>query len=196
MNKKSLFAALILGGMLASPQLMADSQDPAMLSHTCAGCHGTFGASAGDSIPIIGGQPQVFLKQAMLSYKDGKRHSTIMQRLAKGYDEAQIDVMANFISSQSWVSADVKIDRDKANRGKQVHTTKGCAGCHGANGISAAPNTPRLAGQYPEYLFVQMRYYLNPQIPVPSSAMVMRTMLKGANDEDLRALAEFYASQK
>jgi sulfide dehydrogenase cytochrome subunit len=195
MNKKSLSVALLIGAMLASPQLMADSQDPAMLSHTCAGCHGTFGASAGDSIPIIGGQPQVFLKQAMLSYKDGKRHSTIMQRLAKGYDEAQIDVMANFISSQPWVSADVKIDREKANKGKQMHITKGCVGCHGAKGISVAPNTPRLAGQYPEYLFIQMRYYINPQITIPSSAKVMRSMLKGANDEDLRALAEFYASQ-
>ena len=196
MNKKSLSAALILGGLLLSPQLMADSQDPAMLSHTCAGCHGTFGASAGDSMPIIGGQPQAFLKQAMHSYKDGKRHSTIMQRLAKGYDEAQIDAMANFLSSQPWVSAEVKVDGAKASKGKQLHASKGCAGCHGANGVSAAPNTPRLAGQYPEYLNLQMQYYLNPEIAVPPSAMVMRSMLKGASDDDIRALAEFYAGQK
>ncbi len=196
MKKKRLLAVLILGGISWVNQSFADSSDPAMLSHTCAGCHGTLGASAGDSMPIIGGQPEVFLKQAMLSYKDGKRHSTIMQRLAKGYDEKQIAAMAKFISAQPWVAADVKVDDKKVAQGKQLHTTKGCAGCHGATGISAAPTTPRMAGQYPEYLYVQMKYYLDPKVAIPPGALVMRTMLKGSSDDDIRALAEFYASQK
>ena len=193
---KKVHAFLLAGGLMFSAQAMADSKDPAMLSHTCAGCHGTYGASAGNGMPVIGGQPKVFLLQAMNNYKEDKRHSTIMQRLAKGYDAEQLDAIAEFFSRQSWVSADVKTHSKRVEQGKKLHTSKGCAGCHGSTGIAPAPNTPRLAGQYPDYLFLQMKYYLNPDVTIPSNAQVMRGMLKGASDDDLEALAEFYASHK
>src|SRR5665811_1214964 len=34
-----------------------------------------------------------------------------------------------------------------------------CAGCHGANGISASPGVPNLAGQRPAYLYLELRAY-------------------------------------
>ena len=147
-------------------------------------------------MPIIGGQPKVFLLQAMNNYKEDKRHSTIMQRLAKGYDAAQLDAIADFFSQQPWVSADVKTQSKRVAHGKKLQASKGCAGCHGNTGIAAAPNTPRLAGQYPDYLFLQMKYYLDPDVAIPSNAQAMRGMLKGSSDDDLKALAEFYASQQ
>ncbi len=193
---KNVHAFLLAGVLIVSAQTLADSKDPAMLSHTCAGCHGTYGASAGNGMPVIGGQPKVFLLQAMNNYKEDKRHSTIMQRLAKGYDAEQLEAIADFFSRQSWESADVKTDSERVDDGKKLHASKGCAGCHGNTGIAPAPNTPRLAGQYPDYLVLQMKYYLNPQVAIPSNAQAMRGMLKGSSDEDLKALAEFYASQK
>jgi sulfide dehydrogenase cytochrome subunit len=198
MNKYTAHALLLASGlMLSAAPVLADSMDPAMLSHTCAGCHGTFGASAGDSMPVIGGQPKAFLKQSMLNYREGKRHSTIMQRLAKGYDDAQLDAIAAFIADQKWVSAQTDTNPEKVAQGQKLHTTRGCAGCHGATGVApAGSNTPRLAGQYPEYLHIQMKHYLNEKVTIPPSASVMRGMLKGSSDEDIQALAEFYASNK
>lgn len=196
MKKKKMHAMIMVSGLLLGTQALATGEDPAMLAHTCAGCHGTLGASAGDSMPIIGGQPKAFLVQSMKNYRDGKRHSTIMKRLAKGYDDAQIDAMADFTSKQPWVSADQKTDAKHVAQGKKLHTSKGCAGCHGATGVAPAPNTPRLAGQYSEYLYLQMKDYLNDKLTIPGSASVMRGMLKGASDDDIRALAEFYASNK
>ena len=34
-------------------------RSPSMLANTCAGCHGTDGASAGDIMPVIGGMENV-----------------------------------------------------------------------------------------------------------------------------------------
>jgi len=196
MNKKRFHAILMVSGLLLGTQAMAESDNPAILAHTCAGCHGTFGASAGDSMPIIGGQPKAYLVQSMNNYRDGKRHSTIMQRLAKGYNDNQIEAMAEFLSKQSWVSADEKTDPKSVETGKKLHTAKGCAGCHGATGLSPMPSTPRLAGQYSEYLYLQMKDYVNEHATIPASATVMRGMLKGASNDDIRALAVFYASNK
>jgi sulfide dehydrogenase cytochrome subunit len=147
-------------------------------------------------MPIIGGQPKAYLVQSMKNYRDGKRHSTIMQRLAKGYDDDQIEAMAEFLSKQSWVSAVEKTNPKSAETGKTLHTGKGCAGCHGATGLSPMPSTPRLAGQYSEYLYLQMKDYVNEHTTIPASATVMRGMLKGASNDDIRALADFYASNK
>jgi sulfide dehydrogenase cytochrome subunit len=196
MNKKRFYAILMVSSLLLGTQAMAEGENPAMLAHTCAGCHGTFGASAGDSMPIIGGQPKAYLVQSMKNYRDGKRHSTIMQRLAKGYNDDQIEAMAEFLSKQSWISADEKTDSKSVETGKTLHTTKGCAGCHGAAGLSPMPSTPRLAGQYSEYLYLQMKDYVNEHATIPASATVMRGMLKGASNDDIRALADFYASNK
>lgn len=198
MIKHTVHALLLTSGLLLGHSVLADSTDPAMLSHTCAGCHGTFGASAGNSMPIIGGQPKAYLKQAMLEYREGKRHSTIMQRLAKGYDDAQLDAIAGFFAAQDWDSAAVEeTNKEQVEQGKKIHATRGCAGCHGATGIAPkGNNAPRLAGQYPQYLYLQMKDYLNEKVKIPESAMVMRRMLKGSSDEDIRALAVFYASNQ
>lgn len=197
MNRHTVHVLLLTSGLLLGLPVRADSTDPAMISHPCAGCHGTFGASAGDSMPTIGGQPKEFIKQVMLNYREGKRHSTIMQRLAKGYDDAQLDAIAGFFAAQEWVSAEVKTNEERVEEGKKIHTTRGCAGCHGATGIAPAGSTaPRLAGQYPEYLYIQMKYYLDEKITIPPSSAVMRGMLKGSSDEDIHALAEFYANNQ
>ena len=194
--KKRLFFGALLCGLLASTQSIGGSTDAAMLSHTCAGCHGTFGASAGTSMPVIAGQPKAYLVGAMKNYQTGERYSTIMQRLAKGYDDKQIDVMADFFASQPWSSAKEELDPALVEKGKQLHLSKGCVVCHGASGISSMPNAPRLAGQYSEFMVLEMENYLDESKPVPESGAVMRSMLKGSSAQDLKAMAQFYASQE
>lgn len=67
----------------------------AMLGNTCAGCHGTHGVSAG-AAPSLKGLPVDYLKQAMHDFKSDKRPATIMNRIAKGYSDADIDAMAAY----------------------------------------------------------------------------------------------------
>lgn len=65
-----------------------------------------------------------------------------------------------------------------------------CAACHGAAGISIAPNFPNLAGQRAEYLYWELVEYQSGAMP--ESAMT--PLAASLNDQDMRDLALYYAS--
>lgn len=66
---------------------------------TCAACHGTDGRSRGD-VSSLAGRGKDELVQAMRAFRDGRRPSTIMQQLAKGYDDAEIEAAAAYFAAQ------------------------------------------------------------------------------------------------
>ncbi|ALV08988.1 cytochrome c553 [Roseateles depolymerans] len=72
------------------------------LAATCAACHGTDGRStADDALPRLAGRPAEELAQTMRAFKSGARPGTVMPQLAKGYDDAQIDLLACYFAAQS-----------------------------------------------------------------------------------------------
>ena len=66
---------------------------------TCAACHGTDGRSH-SVIPSLAGRDRNELVRAMREFRDGRRSSTIMQQIAKGYTEAEIDAAAAYFAAQ------------------------------------------------------------------------------------------------
>lgn len=71
----------------------------AMLSNSCAACHGTDGKSPG-AIPSINGKSFEFISQALHDFREGKRKATVMGRHASGYSDDEISAIADFFSSQ------------------------------------------------------------------------------------------------
>jgi cytochrome c553 len=73
-----------------------------------------------------------------------------------------------------------------------------CAACHGADGNSALPENPKLAGQIPEYLFKQMRDYssIDGEPPARVNAVMNGMIAMVPDAETMRALADFYAAQE
>jgi cytochrome c553 len=69
------------------------------IAANCTNCHRTDGRSSG-GIPAIAGQDKVYLVQQLKDFRDGKRPSTIMQQLAKGYSDAEIDAAAAYLATQ------------------------------------------------------------------------------------------------
>lgn len=65
-----------------------------------------------------------------------------------------------------------------------------CAACHGAAGISIAPNFPNLAGQRADYLYWELVEYQSGAMP--ESAMT--PLAASLGDQDMRDLALYYAS--
>ena len=65
-----------------------------------------------------------------------------------------------------------------------------CAGCHGANGISASPGVPNLAGQRPAYLYLELRAY---QSGVRGDS-AMNNAVKFLNDDALVKVAAYFSS--
>ena len=76
-----------------------------------------------------------------------------------------------------------------------------CGACHGADGNSAAPNFPKLAGQGESYLFKQLQDIKAGSTPgapegVGRKVLEMTGMLDPLSDQDLQDIAAYYASQK
>ena len=69
------------------------------LAAACANCHGTDGRSLG-VVPSLAGQSKTNLLQALREFRDGKRPATIMQQLAKGYNDAQLELLSDYFSRQ------------------------------------------------------------------------------------------------
>jgi sulfide dehydrogenase cytochrome subunit len=101
MTGKILLASLLTLGLMMPISAMAASEGEA-LAEQCGGCHGTGGASPG-SIPSIGQKTPAFIKKSMMESKAGVKlntaENTLMTRIAKGYTDQQIELIAEAMGS-------------------------------------------------------------------------------------------------
>lgn len=67
-----------------------------------------------------------------------------------------------------------------------------CAVCHGAQGLSTAPDAPHLAGQPQMYLITQLRHYRSGE----RKHEVMGVIAKSLSDADIEAVSSWYSSIK
>lgn len=200
-------AMVLAGGILASGMLLgtaalAGSSAP-MLSNTCAGCHGPDGVSAGPGMPTIAGQPAGFQAEVLKQFKSGDRPSTIMQRIAAGYSDEELGQIAAHFAGKKWMNATgnpnskmaTPVDAALAEQGAKVHKSAKCYKCHDNDGRSTEDDTPRLAGQWLDYLQIKFDDYKNADLNVPQPKKMAKAIEKLSAD-DLKALAHFYASQQ
>ena len=64
-----------------------------------------------------------------------------------------------------------------------------CAACHGANGISAAPIYPNLAGQHEGYLVSSLQAYKSGDRNNP----IMMPMASPLSEQDMQDLAAYFS---
>ena len=76
----------------------------------------------------------------------------------------------------------------EAGQGKVVV----CGACHGADGNSAAPNFPKLAGQGERYLLKQLKDIKSGARPI----VEMTGLLDNLSDQDLEDMSAYFASQQ
>ncbi len=76
------------------------AETPAVLANACANCHGPDGHSPG-AIPAIDALGADELQAALEAYRDGSREGTIMNRIAKGYSDAEITAIAGYMADHA-----------------------------------------------------------------------------------------------
>ena len=177
----------------AKPKTMSGAS-ATMLANTCAGCHGTYGASNGPSIPILGGMSAVYLVKMMKAYKTGDIPSTIMGRLAKGYTTKEFEQMGEYFAKQKFVEATgQESDAKKAKKGAKIHD-KYCEKCHSELGTLAEDDSGFLKGQWKSYLTAQMMDFHNKDRKAPKKmAKKMKKMFKKEGSAGAEALVDFYS---
>ncbi len=188
-NNTMRIASFILG--CAAP--FAVYADAAGLARNCAHCHGLSGHSSAELIPHIAGQKEAYLKAVLLDFKQGKRPSLFMSRLAKGYTDQELDEVATHFARLPWQPGTQATDSESVARGAALAKER-CVVCHGGNGAPGNGSAPVLAGQWAAYLKTELGKFIDPQMRVADPGM--RTALVGLAAADFEALAQFYASQR
>jgi len=193
MRYKNIIATLALLTLLPSVS-QAESPSGQALAFTCAGCHGTDGFSVGPSSPSIAGMdPDVFI-DVMKGYREDKRNSTIMNRIAKAYTDEQLKGMAWFFAKQELRLLPQKHDPQLAAAGEKLHQ-KYCEKCHENGG--AAGDSGTLGGQWVPYLKYSMADYVDGLRPYPRKMKrKVDAVIEAEGTEAVEALIHYYGSQQ
>lgn len=92
-----LAAALLLGGSTAGAAEPPPGGPPGASS--CTGCHAVK-KIANSEIPRIAGRKAQDIVTFMREYRSGAWPSSVMGRIAKGFDDQQIDAIAAWFAAQ------------------------------------------------------------------------------------------------
>jgi sulfide dehydrogenase cytochrome subunit len=179
------------GLLLGTAQLPA-APTATMLADTCAGCHGTDGASAGPATPNIAGLSETYFIDTMKAFKHGDRGSTIMGRIAKGYSKEEIKLMAGYFAKQPMAITQQTMDAAKVAVGEKLYS-KNCSKCHDENGTLADDDAGILASQWLPYLEYSMEDFKAGTTDMPKK---MKKKVDKLSDAEIEGLLQFFASQQ
>ncbi len=98
-------AAYLQGSEPIKPSTTASGKTPAQVA-ACTACHGVNGSGTGEPItptpPILAGQHEDYLEQALTAYKNGRRKNAVMGSMAQMLKtEDDIKTAAEYFASQS-----------------------------------------------------------------------------------------------
>jgi cytochrome c553 len=91
-----LAAAALLASAVASPS-NAQAPEPPLIAQACIGCHGQAGAGSGTVPKIVGYNRDLFIAQ-WAAFRTKQRPATMMDRVASGYTDAEVAVLADYFS--------------------------------------------------------------------------------------------------
>jgi cytochrome c553 len=84
--------SLAAAALLAAPLVLAEAAPPAGAA-ACSGCH----AEASDvdtPVPRLAGLDAAAIVAAMVAFRDGTREGTVMDRIARGFSDEEIQAIA------------------------------------------------------------------------------------------------------
>jgi len=180
----SVFLSLLYSTTVpAAPDAAAGKEKGAM----CFNCHGAEGNSKNPNFPSLAGQKPAYLVNQLRSFRSGTRTNGMMNHIASGLSNEEMNNLAAYFSSLKNKSAGGK--KDLAKQGKPKATL--CFGCHG-QGAKGMGVTPRLAGQHPGYLQKQLHAFKEGT----RKNGPMRGIVGMLSDQDIKVVTEYMGSLK
>ena len=77
----------------------AQNASPEVLANTCFSCHGTDGNSQG-AMPTIAGKSSQYIVQSLRDFRSDNKQVTVMNRIAKGFSDEEIQALGRYFSGQ------------------------------------------------------------------------------------------------
>ncbi|ETX30392.1 c-type cytochrome [Roseivivax isoporae] len=165
----------------------------------CAMCHGQDGVSGNPHIPRLDILSESYITAALEAYRSGRRDSGIMAEAMSHVPEAAIGELAAAFSATA-PSGSATAPEGPAERGRALAAESGtdevpaCRACHGPWPEPLNPAFPSLAGQYEPYLAQQLRLWRDGNRGGGRVSELMHHAAQELTDEDIAALAAYYAS--
>jgi cytochrome c553 len=194
-------AGLIATGAMAEDAKPGDAAAAKSKVAMCIGCHGIIGYQASfpevHRVPMISGQNAKYIASALTAYRKGERKHPTMQGIAAPLSDQDIADIAAFYEANG---KDLPGHGGKTGAPSpevQALLTKGnCASCHGADlNKPIDPSYPKLAGQYPDYLYVALKAYHTTDNPkIGRGNPIMGAQAKLFTLPELKLLANYIGS--
>ena len=186
------------------PYAGGSAQAGATKAAVCFSCHGPNGNSQNPIWPRLAGQNAVYIAEQLHLFRAGVRQNPVMQPMAAGLSDQDIDNLAVFFAAQTPAGLEADPAYWKAGQalylqGDAAHDVPGCFACHGPNGRgNPAAGYPALGAQQSVYVVSQLQSYANgtrysgpdATTATPNSIM-MFTIAKRLTPEQIRNVASY-----
>lgn len=175
---------------------------------SCVRCHGHDGRGNPDgAFPRLDIQGPAYLARALRDYAAGVRPSGIMEPMAHGLSDAEIDDLAAAYARTSAAGGGTRGAGEKEMadaeivalgaaiaRGSGGSAIPACGSCHGLAEGPANPAYPALAGQYPSYIAGQLQLWKKGIRGRGDYAGIMAPIARMLDDAQIEAVSAYYAS--
>jgi cytochrome c553 len=186
--------------------LLEPEHVPRAVTASCGRCHGVDGRGRGaGAFPRLDGQRPTYLYAALQAYARGERQSGIMAPITAGLSLDEMRELALYYGSrqappsppppmpQASMSA-IESGKAIASRGIPRQRVPACIACHGPGATRRNPIYPVLAGQYADYLVLQLELFNKGYRGGSAYAHLMRPVATRLTHEQMRDVALYYAS--
>jgi cytochrome c553 len=208
MKRTLLLAAVasLLSAAAAMAQAPANKVDLAraesIVKEVCAACHGVDGNSASPANPNLAGQPAEYITLQLAHFQAGVRVNPVMQGMAATLKPEEMKALGLYFSRQApkgLAAKDAKLVTvgQRLYRGGDSATgLPACAACHSPDGAGVRKNYPRLAGQYADYTYTQLKAFKAGERGADkggkdANGRIMASVAARMGDAEMRALAEY-----
>jgi cytochrome c553 len=207
--KRMLLLAAVAGALSAAAAL---AQAPAgkpdlakaetIVKEVCSACHGLDGNSASAVNPSIAGQPAEYITLQLTHFQSGLRANPVMQGMAAPLKPEDMKALGSYYSQQkpkglaAKDAALVTAGQKRYRGGDAAAGIPACAACHAPNGAGVPKNYPRLAGQYADYTYAQLKSFKagergNDKDGKDVNGRIMGMIAAKMSDAQMKAVAEY-----
>jgi|RhiMethySRZTD1v2_1073278.scaffolds.fasta_scaffold20065_4 cytochrome c553 len=181
-------AALLWVGLDGPAQAAEVPQERLQL---CGTCHGENGNSKMEKMPSLAGQPELFLANQLILFRERLRKSEAMAPFAKDLTDNDILALAAHYAKLQPEPSPEPVDAGLAARGAELARKMYCGSCHLPDYVGRE-QMPRLARQRIDYTIEALTAYrAGTRYGVDTT---MNGVMYDVSDQDIRALAHFLAS--
>lgn len=178
---------LIACALLMSTDAYSEAKVGEKKAQLCLLCHKPENRIG--TAPLLEAQPSKYLVQATTEYKTGKRSDAIMRTNATNLSARDIRDIADYFASRAPIVGAWSTDAAKVAAGEKRVAESKCASCHGP-AFAGTGEVPRLAGQKPVYLRIQLEAFAAGRRAHPPSAVPFDRI------GDFESIAHYFAAAR